>query len=169
MTEDMLRYDKMVEKALRNVVREAIDAVAKRKTLPGEHHFFITFDTANPGVSIPDYLRKQYPEEMTIVLQYQFYDLEVKDDILKVTLSFNNKLERLVVPLEAITTFADPAVSFALQFQSAYEDDEEFEDEDEPPTTGKKPSKSGDQPAVPKGVAEVVTLDAFRKKQNKDQ
>jgi uncharacterized protein len=166
--EDLLRYDKMVEKALRNVVREAIDAVAKRKTLPGEHHFFITFDTGHAGVSIPDYLRKQYPEEMTIVLQYQFYDLEVKDDILKVTLSFNNKLERLVVPLEAVTTFADPAVSFALQFQSAYDEDEEGFDgdgDDDAPGLSKKPER----PAVPKGVAEVVTLDAFRKKQNKDQ
>ncbi len=164
MTEDLLRYDKMVEKALRSVVREAIDNVAKRKSLPGEHHFFITFDTTHAGVAIPDYLRKQYPDEMTIVLQYQFYDLEVKDDILRVTLSFNNKLERLVVPLEAITTFADPAVSFALQFQSPFDDEEGDDDAD-------GPAIRDSRPPAPKGVAEVVTLDAFRKKQtqNKDQ
>jgi hypothetical protein len=158
MTEDLLRYDKMVERALRGVVREALTTVAARKTLPGEHHFFITFETNFEGVAIPEYLRKQYPEEMTIVLQYQFYDLEVKNDILKVTLSFNNKLERLVVPLEAISTFADPAVSFALQFQSGEYDEDE--DEDGPPSVSAKPER----PAPPKGVAEVVTLDSFRKK-----
>lgn len=157
MTEDLLRYDKLVERALRGVVREALSAVATRKTLPGEHHFFITFETHAEGVSIPEYLRKRYPEEMTIVLQYQFYDLEVKNDILKVTLSFENKLERLVVPLEAITTFADPAVSFALQFQSGeYEEGEE--DEDAPHQAN--PAR----PGPPKGMAEVVTLDSFRKK-----
>lgn len=157
MTEDLLRYDKMVERALRGVVREALSEVAARKTLPGEHHFFITFETGFEGVSIPDYLRKQYPDEMTIVLQYQFYDLEVKNDILKVTLSFNNKLERLVVPLEAISTFADPAVSFALQFQGGLLEDEEEEGED--------PSTRPERPTPPKGTAEVVTLDSFRKKQ----
>jgi len=159
MTEDLLRYDKMVERALRSVVREALTHVANRKTLPGEHHFFITFETGHEGVSIPDYLRLQYPDEMTIVLQYQFYDLEMKDDIFKVTLSFNNKLERLVVPLEAITTFADPAVSFALQFQSAFD-----EDEDDEEAEGGQPSAKSDRPAAPKGMAEVVTLDSFRKK-----
>ena len=160
MTEDLLRYDKMVERALRSVVREALTYVATRKALPGEHHFFITFETGFEGVQIPEYLRLQYPDEMTIVLQYQFYDLEVKDDILRVTLSFNNKLERLIIPLEANTTFADPAVSFALQFQSGPIDDgDDDEDGDE---TSEKPERK----APPKGgTAEVVTLDAFRKKQ----
>lgn len=158
MTEDLLRYDKMVERALRSVVREAISHVASRKALPGEHHFFITFETGFPGVQIPEYLRQQYPDEMTIVLQYQFYDLEVSETTLKVTLSFNNKLERLIVPLEAITTFADPAVSFALQFQSGPMDDEE-EDGNE------GEAKAERKPPVKGTTAEVVTLDAFRKKQ----
>lgn len=161
MTEDLLRYDKMVERALRGVVREAISNVASRKALPGEHHFFITFETGYEGVQIPDYLHQQYPDEMTIVLQYQFYDLEVTQDTLKVTLSFNNKLERLVVPLEAITTFADPAVSFALQFQTGPMDDEDMDDEDGSPTAERKPAI--------KGTAEVVTLDAFRKKQKPEE
>lgn len=159
MTEDLLRYDKMVERALRSVVREAISHVAARKSLPGEHHFFITFETAFEGVQIPEYLKKQYPDEMTIVLQYQFYDLEVSETTLKVTLSFNNKLERLIIPLEAITTFADPAVSFALQFQSGPLD----EDEEEEGSDGE--AKSERKPPVKGTTAEVVTLDAFRKKQ----
>lgn len=163
MAEDLLRYDKMVERALRGVVRETLSTVAARKTLPGEHHFFITFMTDADGVSIPDYLKRQYPEEMTIVLQYQFYDLSVDDDILKVTLSFNNKLERLVVPLEAITTFADPAVSFALQFQTGMYD-EDGEEDDEFDATAADPASTVKTDSMPKGTAEVVTLDAFRKK-----
>ncbi len=161
MTDDVLRYDKMVERALRGVVREALTFVATRKTLPGEHHFFVTFDTGYEGVQIPDYLRLQYPDEMTIVLQYQFYDLEVTAETLKVTLSFNNKLERLIVPLEAITTFADPAVSFALQFQTAQMEYEEGEDGEEVSFEPQSPK------ILPKGgTAEVVTLDAFRKKKD---
>lgn len=161
MTEDLLRYDKMVERALRSVVREALSHVASRKALPGEHHFFITFETGFEGVQIPDYLRLQYPDEMTIVLQYQFYDLEVSETTLKVTLSFNNKLERLIIPLEAITTFADPAVSFALQFQSGPLEDEEDGEETQ------DDSAKSERKAPPKGgSAEVVTLDAFRKKQD---
>lgn len=150
----------MVEKALRGVVREALSAVAEQKALPGDHHFFITFLTGAEGVKIPTYLRQQYPEEMTIVLQYQFYNLLVTDTQVQVTLSFNNKLEDLVVPFEAITTFADPAVSFALQFQSGFEGDDEDEEGDEGDDEQHPP-----KPPRPPGGAEVVTLDAFRKKQ----
>lgn len=161
MTEDLLRYDRMVERALRGVVREAVSYVANRKALPGEHHFFITFETGHEGVQIPDYLRLQYPDEMTIVLQYQFYDLEVNDKAIKVTLSFNNKLERLIIPLEAVTTFADPAVSFALQFQTGPLDEDDGDETSGLPTSEKPEAK----PAPKSGTAEVVTLDAFRKKQ----
>lgn len=153
----------MVEKALRSVVREALSAVAEQKALPGDHHFFITFETGYDGVKIPTYLRQQYPEEMTIVLQYQFYDLVVTETELRVTLSFNNKLEELVIPFAAVTTFADPAVSFALQFQSAHGDfdEEEGEEGDE----GDEPSP---KPPRPPGGAEVVTLDAFRNKKQQE-
>ena len=156
MSEDLLRYDRLVEKALRGVVREALSTVAEQKALPGDHHFFITFLTGAEGVKIPTYLRQQYPDEMTIVLQYQFYDLKVADEVLHVTLSFNNKLEELVIPLAAITTFADPAVSFALQFQSGFDDGDDEDGDGE---------ESSAKPPRPPGGAEVVTLDAFRKKQ----
>ena len=115
MTEEdeILRYDKMVEKALRGVVRQAIEEIIDDGQLPGDHHFYITFLTDFPGVSIPDYLRDRYPGEMTIVLQYQFYDLAIDEEKMQVTLSFNNVPEKLVVPLAAISIFADPSVNFA--------------------------------------------------------
>ena len=113
--DNTLRYDKMVETALRGVVKQAVEEVMK-DGLVGDHHFYITFLTDHPGVSIPDYLRDRYPGEMTIVLQFQFYDLDVDDEKMQVTLSFNNIPEKLVIPLAAITIFADPSVNFALQF-----------------------------------------------------
>ena len=165
MNEDHLRYDRMVEKALRSVVREALSRVAETKALPGDHHFFITFLTEAEGVKIPEYLHKQYPEEMTIVLQYQFYNLMVTEEALHVTLSFNNKLEDLIIPFEAITTFADPAVSFALQFQNGFIGEEDEEDEGYESYEGKASAsnKGNAKPPRPAGGAEVVTLDAFRK------
>lgn len=106
----------MVESALRGVVRKAVEEV-RDNGLPDDHHFYITFLTEHKGVDIPEYLKERYPQEMTIVLQYQFYDLTVDDEFLSVTLSFNNIPERLVIPMPAITIFADPSVNFALQFQ----------------------------------------------------
>ncbi|MFN3828272.1 MAG: SspB family protein [Micavibrio sp.] len=164
--DEILRYDRMVEQALRGVVRQAIREVIDRKNkLPGNHNFYITFMTDYPGVEIPDYLRDRYPGEMTIVLQYQFYDLSVDSEKMGVTLSFNNVLERLVIPLGAITIFADPSVNFALQFQPlGDEDPDDFDPDDDPlddeedadnkPVGKKTGSKSG----------EVVSLDQFRKK-----
>ncbi|MES2729010.1 MAG: ClpXP protease specificity-enhancing factor SspB [Pseudomonadota bacterium] len=160
--ENTLRYDRMVEEALRGVVRQAVEEVIDNG-LPGDHHFYITFVTDYPGVKIPDYLRDRYPGEMTIVLQYQFSNLHVDKERLEVTLSFNNQPENLVVPLNAISIFADPSVNFALQFQplGGDMDDEDIDDgspDDHPPSGGKKPradsGKSG----------EVVSLDQFRKK-----
>src|ERR1700730_16585281 len=130
MTEDILRYDIMIEAALRDVGRETLSTVAKNG-LPGDHHFYITFLTHFPGVEIPEYLKKQYPEEMTIVLQYQFFGLKIDEDSFSVMLSFNNVKERLHIPLEAITTFADPSVNFALQFQSGAGDEDEDEEGEE--------------------------------------
>jgi hypothetical protein len=162
--QDVLRYDKMVEGALRGVVRQAIQEVMK-DGLPGDHHFYITFMTDYPGVQIPDYLRERYPGEMTIVLQYQFYELSVDEEKMGVTLSFNNVPERLVVPLAAISIFADPSVNFALQFQPLGDDDGpdgfdpddmSFDDDDDDKTKGKK--GKGEK------TGEVVSLDQFRKK-----
>lgn len=154
----------MVERALRGVVHQALTHIVK-SGLPGNHHFYITFDTGHDGVAIPSYLREQYPDEMTIVLQHQFFGLELSDELFSVTLSFNNKNERLEIPLAAITTFADPSVNFALQFQpmSGPEEtgdhgpDADIEPEDPDPET---PDTDG--PA--KDGSKVVTLDTFRKK-----
>ncbi len=162
--DDVLRYDKMVENALRGVVKQAVEEVMEHG-LGGEHHFYITFLTNYPGVQIPDYLRDRYPDEMTIVLQYQFNDLDVNDERLTVSLSFNNVPEKLEIPLAAISIFADPSVNFALQFQpvdSADIDDElkildELEDgddgDDDPDGGGSKGDDTG----------QVVSLDQFRK------
>lgn len=161
--EDTLRYDRMVESALRGVVREAVQEVINIGELPEDHHFYITFMTDYPGVKIPAYLHDRYPGEMTIVLQYQFYDLHVDDEKMGVTLSFNNVPERLEIPLAAITIFADPSVNFALQFQPMNEEEGDFPDgggdDDTSPTGSDAPAKGGD-----KKTGEVVSLDNFRKK-----
>ncbi|MGQ9368451.1 SspB family protein [Azospirillum sp. A39] len=157
MPKEQLRYDRMVEAALRSVVRDAIAQVAENG-LPGNHHFYLTFRTTFPGVQIPDFLRTQYPNEMTIVLQYQFYGLEVSETGFSVTLSFNNVHENLVIPFAAITTFADPSVNFALQFQAAAPaDSAEIET---------MPARKDEGDAAPAETkrGEVVALDAFRKK-----
>ena len=176
-SDESLRYDKMVENALRGVVRDTVQQVVETGALPGGHHFYITFATEHPGVQIPDYLHERYPGEMTIVLQYQFEDLYVDDELMRVTLYFNNKPEKLVVPLNAISIFADPSVNFALQFQPLGHDDadeilldhiDDMLDQDDGPDGdgpkgggGKKPAKSKKDKNT-KG--EVVSLDTFRKK-----
>jgi hypothetical protein len=177
--EDILRYDLMVERALRAVVRDALK-IAAGDGLPGDHHFYITFRTDTPGVEISEALRTRYPEEMTIVVQHQFWDLAVADDYFAVTLSFSGRPERLVVPYESISAFADPAVRFGLQFDSLFtaddSEDEEMEDEgaafpgpdqlqdlkqegadEEAEAEAKPEKKKGDD-------NKVVTLDSFRKK-----
>ncbi|MDR3424929.1 MAG: ClpXP protease specificity-enhancing factor SspB [Alphaproteobacteria bacterium] len=159
MSEDLLRYDLMIEAALRDVVRETVETVAL-DGLPGDHHFYITFLTKFPGVKVPDYLRKQYPDEMTIVLQYQFFGLKLEDDCIKVTLSFNNVKEDLIVPINAITTFADPSVNFALQFQNAADSSDAAENTDD--DSGKAPSSQNTEREEKRG--EVISLDKFRKK-----
>ncbi len=160
MTEDdTLRYDKMVENALRGVVRGAVQEIVENG-LPGDHHFYITFLTEYPGVEIPEYLHERYPGEMTIVLQFQFEDLYVDDEVLKVSLSFNNKPELLIVPLAAISIFADPSVNFALQFQPL---DPEHGDLPDPDGGGSNEDKA-DNSKEEETKGEVVSLDQFRKK-----
>jgi uncharacterized protein len=158
---DLLGYDRMMERAIRGVVREAL-AVAASKGLPGAHHFYVTFRTQAPGVAIPDHLLAKYPEEMTVVLEHQFWDLEVTEDTFAVTLSFGNKPARLTVPFAAVTTFADPSVQFGLQFKGAGADGSQApaaEATTAPAEAPKSKAKAaGDTPG------EVVTLDSFRKK-----
>lgn len=186
-----LRYDRMVESALRGVVRAALNQAAEHG-LPGNHHFYVTFRTAHPGVLLADHLRARYAGEMTIVIQYQYFGLEVGDDGFSVTLSFSGQHERLVIPYAAITTFADPSVNFALQFQplaNAQESEDappaqprrpalkavRPEEEAEAPTPRKAPAlavkkieaeaeQSAEAPPAEEPRGQVVALDAFRKK-----
>jgi len=164
MTEDLLEYPKLMERALRGVVRNAL-SIAAQHGLPGLHHFYIAFRTGAPGVSIPDQLRAQYPEEMTIVLENQFWDLEVADDRFSVTLSFNRTPQHLVIPFEAVVSFVDPSVKFGLQFGAQPDSAEAPPSEtSEPPAeTGPADAETPQDGDTSEG-GEVVTLDSFRKK-----
>ncbi|MEA2871043.1 MAG: uncharacterized protein QOH67_1019 [Hyphomicrobiales bacterium] len=121
MSVDHIRYDLLTQQALRAVVRRVLSDVAKTGSLPGEHHFYVTFDTRAPGVKLSARMREQYPEEMTVVLQHQFWDLAVSDAHFEVALSFNGVSEKLSVPLDAIKGFFDPSVQFGLQFETLTE------------------------------------------------
>jgi hypothetical protein len=112
-------YEALARDAMRGIVCTALRRVADLGYLPGEHHFYIAFDTRAPGVVLSERLKERYPEEMTIVLQHQFHDLSVDEDCFAVTLSFNGKLERLTVPLPAVRVFFDPSVPYGLQFDSS--------------------------------------------------
>ena len=112
---DRFHYDALVDDALRSVVRRVLTQVAD-KGLPGSHHFYISFRSTDPGVQLPDYLRAKYPEEMTIVLQHQYWDLIIAEDFFEVTVSFNKQQERIKVPFAALSAFVDPSVRFGLQF-----------------------------------------------------
>lgn len=115
MAEDLMRYDLLAQQALRGVVRASLE-IAKKDGLPGDHHFYIAFATKAPGVQMSERLRAQHPDEMTIILQHQFWDLEVGPERFSLTLSFNNVSESLVVPFAAVKGFYDPSVQFGLQF-----------------------------------------------------
>jgi hypothetical protein len=117
---DQIRYDLLTQQALRGVVRSVLTDAAK-KGLPGDHHFFITFDTQADGVRMSDRLRGQYPEEMTVILQHQFWDLSVSEQAFDVGLSFGGITERLSIPFDSIKAFVDPSVQFGLQFEEVVE------------------------------------------------
>ena len=196
MSEDLIRYDILAQDALRGVVKTVLTEVA-RTGLPGEHHFYITFNTHAPGVRISPRLLEKYPDDMTIVLQHQFWDLQANDQAIEIGLSFDGIPEKLYIPYTAIVTFIDPSVHFSLQFEvtGEMEEEEEFDNEvlpvdedndgvlavmtpneangdleltdlpvedvdsaDERPDTGEDAKVD-----KPEG-AEVVSLDAFRKK-----
>lgn len=160
MPDDLMRYDLLAQNALRGVVREALRIVA-RSGLPGEHHFYIAFDTRRPGVDIGERLAARYPREMTIVLQHQFERLEVYDDHFEVSLHFDHIPERLIIPFDAVKGFLDPAVQFGLQFEVAAAPAATAESAPESP-----PEPVADQPesADSDGETKVVSLDSFRKK-----
>jgi hypothetical protein len=170
MAGNELRYDSMVEEALRGVVGKAL-AHAATHGLPGEHHFYITFRTDDAGVVIADHLRQRYPGEMTIILQHQYWGLEVGDTEFSVTLSFSEVPERLTVPYAAVVAFADPSVRFGLQFDVA--DGRGKTGRGEPPqSTTPEPATGGANESAPGGAKpatadsseNVVPLDNFRRK-----
>jgi hypothetical protein len=163
MSEDSLRYDKMVEDALRGVVRDALLATA-RDGLFGDHHFYITFRTRFPGVRLSPALMARHPDEMTIVLQHQFWGLEAETDAFEVTLSFSGVSERLRVPLAAITGFADPSAKFGLQFQVDEELEEPAKGADAPPAAARPKPVPAPAEIKESGDGKVIALDAFRKK-----
>jgi hypothetical protein len=181
MPVDHIRYDLLAQDALRGVVRAVLADTAKHG-LPGEHHFYISFDTTADGVQISARLREQYPQEMTIVLQHQFWDLAVSEDSFEVGLSFGGVPERLSVPFEAIKSFFDPSVQFGLQFEVIGEQASEPAPSDTPREKARPPAAQpsraqSNAPAVPapanplaappdkpEGGGEVVRLDRFRKK-----
>lgn len=169
MAGKLLDYNQLVETALRGAVREALKRVAEFG-LPGNHHFYITFRTDQPGVELPDYLHERYPEEMTIVLQHQYWGLEANEDYFQVTLSFNKVPERLVIAYAAITAFADPSVQFGLQFRVAPNAESRPAMATPAPignaeagTQAEETTTPGEEAAERK-TGDVVALDAFRKK-----
>ncbi|MHA1598462.1 MAG: SspB family protein [Alphaproteobacteria bacterium] len=167
MESEPLQYEKWVEEALRSVIRRGL-ILAATEGLPGDHHFFITFNIGDAGVDIPGHLKAQHPEEMTIVLQHQFTDLVVDEDGFAVTLVFGGKPSRMIVPFAAVTAFADPAVNFGLQLKMP-DDDTNVGTESAFALNG-KPQPVDDASTVDEPdrvedekMGEVIALDAFRK------
>ena len=161
MADDLMGYPELMERALKGVVRAALDLIAD-DGLPGEHQLYITFRTDAPGVDISPRLKAQYPDEMTIVLQHQFWGLETDDDGFEVTLSFGGISERLVIPWDSMVGFVDPSVEFGLRFGTDLEAVLDA-DEDE---TGEGEAEDSEAPGTDEAgeTGEVVTLDSFRKK-----
>ncbi len=167
MAQDHFQYEKMIESALRGVVREALTRVS-HDGLRGDHHFYISFRTGASGVVLPPQLLAKYPEVMTFVLQHQFWGLEVGEHAFSVNLSFSNRMERLTIPFAAVTTFADPSVNFGLQFQVPAPESAAGPAA-ATPVALPDDQASRDKPADEKEAsvrqeAEIVTLDRFRKR-----
>ena len=180
---DRFHYDALVDDALRGVVRRVLRQVGE-KGLPGSHHFYISFRSTDPGVHLPDYLRAKYPEEMTIVLQHQYWDLIINDEFFEVTVSFNKQQERIKVPFAALSAFVDPSVRFGLQFdrkdKGALPAEKPAATATPLPAPEKRPSlgapaageakaetaaKPSEAPAkAEEAASKIVKLDSFRKK-----
>ncbi|MEO1420778.1 MAG: ClpXP protease specificity-enhancing factor SspB [Pseudomonadota bacterium] len=146
-------YGKLMHQAMRGLIHRVLTDVSV-DGLPGDHHFFVTFDTRHPQSGLADWLRDRYPEEMTVVIQHWFENLEVGDDGFSITLNFGDNPEPLFIPFDAIRTFVDPSVEFGLRFESQTDDvEDDPEDEDEPEIS----------PDDERADAAVVSLDSFRK------
>ena len=168
MGQDHIRYDILAQEALRGVIRKVLSEVSATGSLPGDHHFFITFLTQAPGVRISQHLKSKYPEQMTIVVQHQFWELKVHETYFEIGLSFSDKPEKLTVPFSAVRGFYDPSVNFELEFDVATAEDEEHSAEITAypvvaEVTEESVGEKKDGEAAPAGGS-VVSLDAFRKK-----
>lgn len=155
-----LDYGNLMQKAMRGMMAEVLAHVAENG-LPGQHHFYISFETGHPGVDIPDWLRDSYPEEMTIVLQDWFQDLAVAQDRFSVTLNFSDQAQTLVIPFGAVRTFVDPSVKFGLKFDPQDPDLSDIPTPADPDDTDGAPDDDGS--TAPEEGAQVVSLDQFRK------
>jgi uncharacterized protein len=183
MATDLIRYDLLVQDALRSVVRKVLADTA-RAGLIGEHHFNIAFKTQAPGVVVPPAVKTRFPDEMSIILQHEFWNLVVTQDAFEVNLNFSRKPERLTVPFDSITAFADPSVPFGFKLEPRVSEPASSrvpaaagKREPPPPAPGKagpaktppqsaaaKSAQRSEKPAEPVGEAKVVSIDAFRKK-----
>ena len=152
-----LDYGNLMHRAMRGLIREVMGKVADTG-LPGSHHFFITLNTRHPDVAMARWLRDRYPDEITIVIQHWYENLEVDADGFAITLNFGNQPEPLYVPFDAITTFVDPSVEFGLKFETHLDDDDEDDDDDDTPEAPMEHA----EPEPPRS-GEVVSLDKFRK------
>ncbi len=150
-----LNYELIVEDSLRMVVRAAL-TIVERAGLPGDTHFYISYNTQHPGVKMEEALQRDHPETITIVIQHQYADLIVEDDKFSITLFFGGKPSPMIVPFDAVTNFNDPSVGFGLQFGVIENDDSDETEDDDVITTAVKPNKD-------KETADVVQLDSFRK------
>ena len=146
----VIDYGNLMHRAMRGLIQQVLSNI-QENGLPGEHHFFITFDTNHPDVALADWLQDRYPGDMTVVIQHWFDNLDVDDEGFAITLNFGDKPEPMYIPFDAIRTFVDPSVEFGLRFETVDSDDEEGDDEGEAAT---------DEPARD---AQVVSLDSFRK------
>ena len=185
MATDLIRYDLLVQDALRSVVRKVL-ADAARHGLAGDHHFNIAFKTQAPGVVAPPAVKQRFPDEMSIILQHEFWDLVVREDAFEVSLNFSRRPERLTVPFDSITGFTDPSVPFGFKLEPRVSEPaaarpapvaEEKERPERPapakpapvkpsakPVSASKSAQNVEKPAEPAGETKVVSIDAFRKK-----
>jgi uncharacterized protein len=166
MATDLIRYDLLVQDALRSVVRKVLADTA-RTGLVGDHHFNIEFKTQAPGVVAPASVKQRYPDEMSIILQHEFWDLVVTHDAFEVSLNFSRKPERLTVPFDSITGFTDPSVPFGFKLEPRVSPPATKPTPVKPsaePASAPKSARNAEKPAEPAGETKVVSIDAFRKK-----
>ena len=172
MGQDHIRYDILAQDALRSVIRKVLTEVAATGALPGDHHFFITFLTGAPGVRISQHLKAKYAEQMTIVVQHQFWDLKVTETLFEIGLSFSDTPEKLVIPFNAIRGFYDPSVNFELEFDVATVEEDETAPKSPPIRSRRRKSPTNRTPTPTaktgddgkKEGGSVISLDSFRKK-----